>query len=138
MTERVLHARFRWAGGEHRFALPMAYHPGMSGFQRHGIEDPQARLKRLLLNENTVNDVFDVVRGGLIGGKAMPLGRDLDEFMLKHVVRRPLAEGTVLAKAILLVAIFGIPEGLADTVLHPADIVAEATDDTVTALDKAA
>lgn len=136
MTDRVLYAHFRWAGGTHRFALPMEFHAGLPTLpQKHGISDPQPRLSRLLLNANNVADVVATIRGGLIGGKAHKPGEELDRVVLKSVLQQPLAPSATLAKAILLVAIFGIPKGLADTAMDPSDIVSQATDDHVKALE---
>lgn len=138
MTDRVLYAHFLWAGGSHRFALPMEFHPGLTNIpQRHGVDDPQPRLSRLLLNANNVADVVGTIRGGLIGGRAFAAGKDLDAVVRRHVLQQPLAASATLAKAILLVAIFGIPKGLADAAMDPSDIVSQATDDHVKALERA-
>lgn len=139
MTERVLHARFRWAGGVHRFALPMRDFHGMTGMpQTHGVDDPHARLRRLLTGFWTVNDVVGAIKGGLIGGRSFRrLSPELDAIIDMHVLKRPLAESVPLAKAILLVALFGIPAELADKVVDAATVADAATEAHLNALEPA-
>ena len=125
MTDRVLYANFNWSGGRHRFALPMDY----ASVLWHQLPDPHPRLRRLLSGEWDIHDVTLSVRAGLIGGRAF-LATDttaLDAIIDEHIIRKPLAEGAVLAKAILLVALFGVPKRIADAGVTPAEIVNAAT-----------
>ena len=137
MTDRALHATFIWAGGTHRFALPMQRAHGLN-FQHHGVTDPHPRLRRLLTGLWSVSDVVETVRGGLVGGKAYKnLSPALDDVLKAHVLQRPLAESVPLAKAILMVALFGIPVDLADKAVAASAVADAATDDHLAALDPA-
>lgn len=134
MTDRALHATFTWAGGTHRFALPMQHNHGLN-FQAHGVIDPHARLRRLLTGDWTVRDVADTIRGGLVGGKAFKnLSPMLDDTIKKNVLARPLAASVPLAKAILLVALFGVPADLADEAVDASEVADAATTDHLNAL----
>ncbi|MBJ7319340.1 MAG: gene transfer agent family protein [Brevundimonas sp.] len=111
MTTNVLYAQIQWSGGEHKFSLPMHDEWPL----RHGLNDPYPRLKRILDGEWTVIDVVEVVRAGLIGGRAFKAADPALTLMVRdHVEKRPLAEGAALAKAILMAAVFGIPAEIAD------------------------
>lgn len=116
MTERVLHAHFAWAGGHHRFALPLDERSVMW----HQVRDPHPRLKRFIAGDWTIDDVSGTIRGGLIGGRSADLAT-ANELVAAHVHTRPLAESGALAKAILMVALFGIPAEWAET---PVDVSA--------------
>lgn len=127
MIDKALHATFNWAGGTHRFALPMEETHGLH--QRHGVTDPHPRLHRLLTHGWSVEDVTGTIRGGLIGGRSFKaLDPELDSVIRTHVLRRPLAEGATLARAILLVALFGVPADTADTPVDAATVGDTATD----------
>lgn len=137
MTARALHATFTWAGGTHRFALPMEHDHGLN-FQRHGVTDPHPRLRRLLTGAWSVRDVADTIRGGLVGGKGFKnLSPALDDAIKLNVLNRPLAESVPLAKAILLVALFGIPADLADKAVDASTVADAATQDHLNALEPA-
>lgn len=136
MTDRALHATFTWAGGTHRFALPMEATGGLP--QRHGVGDPHPRLRRLLTGYWTVPDVSETIRGGLVGGKAFrALSPGLEAIIADHVLKRPLAESVPLAKAILLVALFGIPAELADKAVEASTVADAATEGHLNALEPA-
>lgn len=137
MTDRVLYAHFKWAGGTHRFSLPMRDHMGIA-FQHHGIHDPFPRLRRLLTDAWTVEDVAGTIRGGLIGGGAFKAhDTELTLLLSDHVLSRPLADSLPLAKAILLVAIFGVPADMADSPVDAATVADAATGDHLKALEGA-
>ncbi len=136
MTDRALYATFTWAGGTHRFALPMEEMGGLP--QRHGVNDPHPRLRRLLTGYWTVPDVSETIRGGLVGGKAYrALSPTLEAVIKDHVLKRPLAESVPLAKAILLVALFGIPADMADRAVDAATVADAATEAHLNALEPA-
>lgn len=135
MTDRALHAHFTWAGGSHRFALPMRDHMGLA-FQHHGVNDPFPRLRRLLTDAWTVDDVVGTIKGGLIGGKAFKAhDTALTLLMSDHVLSRPLADNLPLAKAILLVALFGVPAEMADSPVDASEVADAATGDHLKALE---
>lgn len=143
MTDRVLHATFNWRGGTHRFALPMGgafMTSGANGgppqlWAEHGVMDPHARLRRLLLGLSTVDDVAQTIRGGLIGGGQFRRKvADVEKLVRDHVLLRPLAESTPLAKAILLVALFGVSPEVADTPVDASAVADAATADHLSAL----
>lgn len=139
MAERLLHAEFRWAGGEHRFALPMKFFHGLKILPDHGVTDPQARLARLLRDEGTVDDIAGAIYGGLVGGGSLGVGASAtaDQMIKRYVLSRPLNESATLAKAILLVVNFGIDSRFDGVVLDPADIVGEATGDHLKSMEAA-
>lgn len=127
MTEYALHARLIWAGGTHRFALP--YLDG--GLSRHMINDPHPRLRRILTGQWTAPDVVDTIEQALLHGRnGFTNDRvSLTAIMREHVLSRPLAEAAVVAKAVLLVALFGIPKHLADKAVPAETIANSATDE---------
>lgn len=132
--DRVLYAHFTWAGGTHRFALPMD--DNALGLQWHGVQDPHPRLRRLLTGAWTVDDIVATVRGGLIGGRSFSAySVALQDTIRRHVTAQPLADNLPLAKAILLVALFGVPKKLADTAVDASVVADVATDDHLQALE---
>ena len=136
MTDRALYATFTWAGGTHRFALPMEEMSGLP--QRHGVSDPHPRLRRLLTGYWTVDDVSGTIRAGLVGGTAYrALSPALEAVIGDHVLKRPLAESVPLAKAILLVALFGIPAEMAGRPVDAATVADAATEAHLNALEPA-
>ena len=57
--------------------------------------------------------------------------------MNDHVLSRPLAYSLPLAKAILLVALFGVPVEMADSPVDASEVADAATSDHLNALEEA-
>lgn len=137
MADRALYAHFTWDGGTHRFALPMRDHLGIA-FQWHSVHDPFPRLRRLLADAWTVDDVAGTIKGGLIGGGAFKAHDTALTLLINdHVLSRPLADSLPLAKAILLVALFGVPTDMAGRAVDASEVADAATADHLNALDDA-
>ena len=107
--------RLQWIGGEHDFALDIGQ---MRALQTACDAGPEQILRRMTAGHWRVNDLFDTIRLGLIGGgmeqpAATTLANDL---FAKH----PLMVFRVTATRVLMAALVGPdddpvgePEGVA-------------------------
>lgn len=107
-----------WVGGEHEFAL---YIGNLRAVQQHCNAGPEQILRRLLDGTWRVDDLFEVIRQGLIGG-GMP-SHEASALVSETMKRHPLMEFRLTAQGILAAALSGVdgddvgePEG---EVAHP-------------------
>ncbi len=94
-----------WAGGIHDFHLPIEM---LRALQERCDAGPQWILARLSSGQWYVDDVVSVVKLGLEGG-----GLDKSEarkLVKLHVEDRPLTESVLLAKGIMVAALYGSEE----------------------------
>lgn len=94
-----------WAGGEHRFHMEIEH---LRALQDRCDAGPEWILARLSSRQWFVDDVTSTVRLGLEGG-----GMEKDEarkLVKKFVEDRPLTESVVVARAVLMLALYGDPD----------------------------
>lgn len=94
-----------WLGGEHEFALDIG---GLRALQGHCDAGPQQILNRLTTGHWRVDDVFQTIRLGLIGGgmAQADANRLVDATFKSH----KLMQFRPTAQAILVAALIGDPD----------------------------
>ena len=91
-----------WVGGEHSFALGLG---NLRAIQQHCDAGPNEIYMRLTDGRWRIDDLFEVLRQGLIGG-----GMDnsaASKLITDMMSRHPLLEFTTTARAVLAVALVG-------------------------------
>lgn len=91
-----------WAGGEHRFALPIEH---LRALQDKCNAGPGFVLSRLASGQWLVDDVIQPIRLGLEGG-----GMDKDEarrLVKRYVEDEPLTLSVMTAQAVLMSSLYG-------------------------------
>lgn len=90
-----------WAGGEHRFLLPIGQ---MRALQDKCDAGPEFILNRLRMGQWRVDDVVQTIRLGLEGG-----GMSKDEarrLTLMHVEEQPLTISVLTAQLVLMASLY--------------------------------
>ncbi|MGB0855029.1 MAG: gene transfer agent family protein [Pikeienuella sp.] len=98
--------RISWVGGEHEFALPIG---NLRALQTSCDAGPQEVYNRITLGTWRVDDLFETVRQGLIGG-GMTVS-DAGPLVTRLFETHPLKEFEPVASAVLLVSLVGDDEG---------------------------
>lgn len=91
-----------WADGEYPFALNIGQARELEAKQATGIG---AIYQRLTLGAWYADDIYQVIRLGLIGGGMAP--PEAMRLANLYVAERPMAENQPIALAIMLAAFFG-------------------------------
>jgi hypothetical protein len=94
-----------WGDGEHRFRLAIGQ---LRELQEKCDAGPAEIAGRLADGRWRVNDVWETVRLGLIGG-GMPAS-DAHRLTTRYVDERPWLESVPAAQAVLMAALVGAPE----------------------------
>lgn len=94
---------FKWADGEYTFRLPFS---GLGEIQEKTGVGPQLLLSRILDGTWRVNDAYEIIREGLIGGGKAPV--EALRLVDRYVKERPLLESLEPAKLILMAALVGV------------------------------
>lgn len=94
--------RLVWIGGEHDFALDLG---NLRAIQKYCDAGPHEILLRLNEKRWRVDDLFEVIRQGLIGG-GLPSG-DASRLVTAMMTRHPLIGFVVTAQAILAASLVG-------------------------------
>lgn len=94
-----------WVGGEHDFAL---YLGNLRAVQKYCDAGPEQILKRILHEEWRVDDLFEVIRQGLIGGGMS--GKDASSIVTEAFNRHPLLQFKLTAQAILAASLAGFED----------------------------
>lgn len=100
MNPRLVH--LVWADGEYPFALNIGQVRELEGLQKIGIG---AILNRLIGNDWFLDDIYHVIRLGLIGGGMSP--EDAYRKVKEAVADRPFAEMRPFAQVVLMACLFG-------------------------------
>lgn len=96
---------FDWADGTHSFRLAWGQ---LSELQEKCEAGPYVVLQRLHSGEWRVEDISNIIRLGLIGGKMEPVAAL--KLVRAYVEARPPMENLVPAQVILSAALMGAPE----------------------------
>ena len=94
--------RLNWIGGEHPFALPIG---GLRAVQNHCDAGPLQIFERLGTGTWRVDDVFEVIRQGLIGGGMEP--REAGPLVTGLMERHALVDFVLTARAVLAASLMG-------------------------------
>ncbi len=94
-----------WVGGEHNFALTIG---NLRALQECCNAGPNEVFERLRNGYWRVDDLFETVRQGLIGGGMK--GAAASELVVRMFERHPLREFESIASAILLSALVGVED----------------------------
>lgn len=95
--------RRQWFGGEHEFALKIGQ---LRALQTACDAGPEQILSRIWSGEWRVDDLFEVIRLGLIGGGEMD-AKDAGQFVIGLVDKHPMMEFKPLAQDILMASLIG-------------------------------
>jgi hypothetical protein len=104
-TSRSTTVKFEWADGEHEFCLPLGQ---LRDLQKACDAGPRVIFDRLASGRWLVDDIYETIRLGLIGGGMAPL-RALG-LVNKYVAKRPLIENVGAAMQILEAELVGVPD----------------------------
>lgn len=80
---------------------------------------PFALYKRLMTEDWMIGDISEVLRIGLIGGGMAP--KDASKLVKRYVINRPPLENLTLARAVIMVGLYGAPEEDPKSKEAPAD-----------------
>lgn len=94
--------RLQWIGGEHDFALDIG---GLRALQTACDAGPEQILRRLSAGTWRVNDLFDTIRLGLIGGGMT--AKDANAIVNDMFAKHPYLPFRLTAQAILMAALVG-------------------------------
>lgn len=95
----------QWVGGEHEFALPIG---ALRAVQQHCDAGPQEVLDRLVTGKWRVDDLYEVIRQGLIGA-GMPT-KDAAQIVAKAWDQNPVGALRITAQSILIAALVGVED----------------------------
>jgi hypothetical protein len=139
MAEKVKHVTLTWAGGTHRFEMPlMVNRPTLAGSQAAAADDgvPLGPLAARVMGEGwSVGDLAHVIRCCLLGGGSLGRTEELgigqalaaafcsdpstpaakaDGLIEAYVFAAPIGDALMLARVLLMVTLVGIDAELAD------------------------
>lgn len=98
-----------WVGGEHEFLLRIGE---LRALQEKTDAGPLELMHRIVEGRWRVDDLFETLRLGLIGGGM--LGRDAQKLVSEMFERHPLTRFALPAQAVLISALSGPVEGEPD------------------------
>lgn len=94
-----------WADGTHTFRLALG---NLRELQEKTGCGPMELYRRVTQGTWRVDDIYETIRIGLIGGGKKPA--DAVRLVQRYVAERPLLESVPAAVAVLMVALHGPPE----------------------------
>lgn len=95
-----------WAGGEHRFRLGIGE---LRALQSACDAGPEAILARIMSGDWRIDDLFEPVRLGLIGGGDVTLN-DAGPLVTRIIHQHPLLELKPVAQAVIISALVGVED----------------------------
>lgn len=102
MTQEI---ELQWRGGCHTFHLPLG---GLRAVQDRCDAGPQEILDRIIAGRWRVDDLYETIRQGLIGGGlAAGVATSLTD---KTLSTHPLEEFRVTAQSVLIAALVGVED----------------------------
>ena len=95
--------KLNWIGGEHEFALPIGQ---LRALQQACDAGPEEILGRIWSGTWRVDDLFEVIRLGLIGGGQVD-AKDAGQMVAGLLDKHPLLQFKPVAQALLMDALTG-------------------------------
>lgn len=96
-----------WVGGEHTFALRLG---NLRAVQKHCDAGPEEILQRIMVGNWRVDDLFETIRQGLLGGGMST--SEASELVTGMMSRHPLTEFKLTAQGILAAALIGVEDDM--------------------------
>lgn len=94
-----------WVGGEHDFAL---YLGNLRAVQKYCDAGPEQILKRIMDGQWRVDDLFEVIRQGLIGGGMS--AKEASQLVTDTFSRHPILQFKLTAQAVLAASLAGFED----------------------------